>query len=108
LQNAADQLHETSEDAWAERARQFDFQLHLTIADHCGNQPLRGAIYKCWQYKGLSYVLGPDPSEAIQRGLKEHLSILAALQARDSRTASAAMELHLRHASSYRPQKRIV
>ncbi len=108
LQSVADQLPATSDAAWAEHARQFDFQLHLTIADHCCNQPLRGAIYKCWQYKGLSYVLGPDPSESIQRGLTEHLSILAALQARDSRTAAAAMELHLRHASSYRPQKRIV
>jgi DNA-binding GntR family transcriptional regulator len=108
LQAAADQLPPRTDDAWVERARQFDFQLHLTIADYCGNQPLRGAIYKCWQYKGLSYVLGPDPTESIVRGLNEHLSILAALQARDARTAAAAMELHLRHASSYRPQKRIV
>jgi DNA-binding GntR family transcriptional regulator len=108
LEAAAQQSSPGGGDGWIERARQFDFQLHLAIADHCGNQPLRGAIYKCWQYKGLSYVLAPDRADAIERGYQEHLSILEALRARDSQTAAAAMELHLRHASSYRPEKRIV
>jgi DNA-binding GntR family transcriptional regulator len=108
LERAAEVVVPESDADWVERARRFDFQLHLAIADHCNNQPLRGAIYKCWQYKGLSYQLGPDPRESIQRGYKEHCSILAALQGRDSQTAAAAMELHLRHASSYRPEKRIV
>lgn len=93
---------------WPERARQFDFQLHLTIADHCYNLPLRGAIYKCWQYKGLSYELGVDDPLVLRRGYDEHMSIVAAIKARDAQTAAAAMELHLRHASSYRPEKRIV
>jgi DNA-binding GntR family transcriptional regulator len=108
LESAAEDASPEREAGWVERARQFDFQLHLTIADHCGNQPLRGAIYKCWQYKGLSYVLAPDRSDSILRGYKEHLSILEALRAGDSQTAAAAMELHLRHASSYRPEKHIV
>jgi DNA-binding GntR family transcriptional regulator len=93
---------------WTERARQFDFQLHRTLADHCDNLPLRGAIYKCWQYKGLSYELGADDVQALLRGYEEHMSIVAAVKARDAQTAAAAMELHLRHASSYRPEKRIV
>jgi DNA-binding GntR family transcriptional regulator len=93
---------------WTERARQFDFLLHRTLADHCDNLPLRGAIYKCWQYKGLSYELGADDVPALLRGYEEHMSIVAAVKARDAQTAAAAMELHLRHASSYRPEKRIV
>jgi DNA-binding GntR family transcriptional regulator len=97
-----------SDSKWIERARQFDFQLHRTLADHCDNLPLRGAIYKCWQYKGLSYELGSDDVQALLRGYKEHMSIVAAVKARDAQTAAAAMELHLRHASSYRPEKRIV
>jgi DNA-binding GntR family transcriptional regulator len=108
LESAAEDASPERGAGWVERARQFDFQLHLTIADLCGNQPLRGAIYKCWQYKGLSYVLAPDRSDSILRGYKEHLSILEALRAGDSQTAAAAMELHLRHASSYRPEKHIV
>jgi DNA-binding GntR family transcriptional regulator len=108
LESAAEDASPERGVGWVERARQFDFQLHLTIADHCGNQPLRGAIYKCWQYKGLSYVLAPDRSDSILRGYKEHLSILEALRSGDSQTAAAAMELHLRHASSYRPEKHIV
>ncbi|HEX6961178.1 MAG TPA: GntR family transcriptional regulator [Lacipirellula sp.] len=108
MERAADEVAPDADADWVERARQFDYKLHLGIADHSNNQPLRGAIYKCWQYKGLSYQLGPDPSESIRRGYEEHRSILASLQARDSQTTAAAMELHLRHASSYRPEKRIV
>jgi len=93
---------------WAERARDFDFALHRAIADHSGNQPLRGAIYKCWEYKRLSYELGDDRLAFLVRGHHEHLSILTAIQARDGATASAAMELHLRQASAYRPEKRVV
>jgi DNA-binding GntR family transcriptional regulator len=108
LERAGVEVSPQSDANWLDRARQFDFQLHLTIADHCANQPLRGAIYKCWQYKGLSYQLGGDESQALLRGYDEHMSIVAALKAGDSQTAAAAMELHLRHASSYRPEKRIV
>jgi DNA-binding GntR family transcriptional regulator len=108
LERMAAEVAPNTDSQWFKRARQFDFELHQAIADHCGNQPLRGAIHKCWQYKGLSYELGPDRSESILRGYEEHLSILAALKARDVQTASAAMELHLRHASSYRPETRIV
>lgn len=93
---------------WPERARDFDFALHRAIADHAGNQPLRGAIYKCWEYKRLSYELGADRLAILVRGYHEHISILTAIQARDAATAAAAMELHLRQASAYRPEKRVV
>lgn len=93
---------------WPARARDFDFALHKAIADHAGNQPLRGAIYKCWEYKRLSYELADDRLAFLVRGYHEHLSILTAIQARDAATASAAMELHLRQASAYRPEKRVV
>lgn len=108
LERSGSEVAPLSDAKWFERARQFDFQLHLTLADHCDNQPLRGAIYKCWQYKGLSYELGGDETQVLLRGYEGHMSIVAAVKARDSQTASAAMELHLRHASSYRPEKRIV
>ncbi len=108
LERAGLDVAPESDGKWTERARQFDFYLHRTLADHCDNLPLRGAIYKCWQYKGLSYELGADDLQALLRGYEEHMSIVAAVKARDSQTAAAAMELHLRHASSYRPEKRIV
>ncbi len=93
---------------WPERARDFDFALHLGIADHVANQPLRGAIYKCWEYKRLSYELGVDRLATLVRGYQEHLSVLAAIEARDGATAAAAMELHLRQAATHRPEKRVV
>jgi DNA-binding GntR family transcriptional regulator len=108
LKAAAEEVAPNIDDGWPDRARRFDYQLHLTIADHCGNQPLRGAIYKCWQYKRLSYELGPDPTDVVLRGYDDHLSILAALTAHDASAATAAMEAHLRRASTERPEKRIV
>lgn len=108
LQRQADAVDPQNDDDWVRRAREFDFALHLAISENAANQPLRGAIEKCWQYKQLSYALGPDRIDAILRGFREHRTILAAIAARDSATASAAMELHLRLASSYRPEGRIV
>ncbi|MCC7084553.1 MAG: GntR family transcriptional regulator [Pirellulales bacterium] len=93
---------------WLKRAREFDFSLHLAIAHATGNRPLRDTINKCWQFKRLSYQLSCDRAEHILSGYREHLSILAALKARDPARASAAMEIHLRHASSYRPEQRVV
>lgn len=108
LQRQADAVDPQNNDDWPRLARDFDFALHLAISEHAANQPLRGAISKCWQYKQLSYELGPERTEAILRGFREHRIILAAIAARDAATASAAMELHLRLASSYRPEGRVV
>lgn len=93
---------------WLRRAREFDYCLHLTIADYAGNQPLRDAIYKCWRYKWLSYELGLDPLKAVHQGYEEHRSIIEAIKVGDSPMAAAAMELHLRHASSHRPEKLVI
>ncbi|BBO33306.1 GntR family transcriptional regulator [Lacipirellula parvula] len=108
LQRQSDAVDPQNDDDWVRRARDFDFALHLAISEHAANQPLRGAINKCWEYKRLSYTLGPERTDAVLRGLREHRTILGALAARDSATASAAMELHLRLASSYRPAGRVV
>jgi DNA-binding GntR family transcriptional regulator len=108
LQAQADAVDPQSDPDWVKRAREFDFSLHLAISEHAANEPLRGAIDKCWQFKRLSYELGADRSEALLRGFREHRIILAALAARDAATAAAAMELHLRLASSYRPNGRVV
>lgn len=108
LQRQADAVDPQNNDDWPRLAQEFDFAIHLAIADHSENQPLRRAINKCWQFKQLSYELGPDRTESILRGFREHRIILAAIAARDSATASAAMELHLRLASSYRPEGRVV
>lgn len=108
LERIAELAAPCEDPAWDRRARDFDFDLHLGIADYANNEPLRSAIHKCWQYKRLSYELGPDRREALVRGYQDHLLILAAIKARDPDTASAAMELHLRHASSHRPSGRVV
>ncbi len=93
---------------WIKKGQDLDFALHLSIADHTGNEALRQAIYKCWQYKGLSYLLGADSPDVLGRNYPEHVAILGALKAHDSEQASALMKEHLRNASTYRLNPKVV
>jgi len=93
---------------WAEAVEQFDFALHLAIADNTDNLALREAIRKCWSFKRLSYAAVPERPETLTKALQEHLAILAALKARDPQTAAAAMLFHLRSAATLRPERGIV
>jgi len=90
---------------WPLSAREFDFALHLAVADHCGNLALGAAIRKCWSFKELSYSAGSDSPGILEQAFQEHLLILHALEDRDGPTASAAMLLHLRSAAKYRDQR---
>ncbi len=97
-----------SSDAWQTAARRFDYALHLAIAEHCGNLPMRETIRKCWSYKRLSYEVGKDAPDALALGYHEHVAIRQALAARSPETASAAMLYHLQSAGHRRPAGRIV
>lgn len=93
---------------WVDAAQEFDFALHLAVADHCGNFAIGEAIRKCWSFKRLSYVAAPEPPANLERGYSQHLEILAALQVGDAETARVAMLFHLRSASMSRPTPSIV
>ena len=108
LQKLAAAAEPGSQTDWMQAARNFDFALHLTIADYCGNLPVQQSIHKCWSYKKISYDFGSDTPETIEQGLREHIGILNALRAQDSEMAKAAMLLHLRTASHSRSNDRIV
>ncbi len=98
--------NETS--SWVPQARKFDYALHLTIADCCGNLAIGQSIRKCWEYKKLSYDFGSDTPQIIEQGYQEHLTILEALHAGDSAVAKEGMQDHLQTASKYRSSERIV
>jgi DNA-binding GntR family transcriptional regulator len=87
---------------WMKAARKFDHALHLAIADHCGNLPLRKTIYKSWTYKKLVFDAGYNLANPAESGYREHVAILEALSRHDAETASAAMLFHLRSASHIR------
>ena len=93
---------------WHAAAERFDFALHLTIAERCGNLPLAEALRKCWSYKRLSYRAADEPAERLEAGVREHLAILDALAARDGTSAAVAMRYHLRMAAVRRPATTIV
>jgi DNA-binding GntR family transcriptional regulator len=108
LESLADAAAPSSDPQWEQAARELDFALHLSIADHCGNLPLRRSIYRCWQFKRLSYELGCSNPEVEEIGYREHQAILAALIHRDSATASAAMLFHLRSSLLYTKVRQVV
>jgi DNA-binding GntR family transcriptional regulator len=93
---------------WPAAAQRFDFALHLTIADRSGNFALRETIRKIWAFKRLSYLAAPERPETLERGYREHLSLLDALERRDGETARAAMLFHLRSAGTLRQNSTIV
>ncbi|MBS0211105.1 MAG: GntR family transcriptional regulator [Planctomycetes bacterium] len=93
---------------WKKVAQEFDFALHLAIAQHCGNYALGEAIRKCWSFKRLSYLAAPERPETLEQSYGEHLAIVQALRSGDAATARAAVQFHLRSAASMRPTQTIV
>jgi len=93
---------------WQAAAQEFDFAIHLAIADQSGNFALADTIRKIWRFKRISYLAAPEPAETLARGYSEHRALLAALHARDAETARAAMLFHLRSAAMLRGAKNIV
>lgn len=93
---------------WAAAARQFDFALHLAVADYCGNFAAGETLRKIWTFKRVSYLAAPQNLGTLRTSHSEHLSILQALEQRDPRTAEAAMLFHLRSAGNLRQGATII
>ncbi len=93
---------------WQTDAQEFDFALHLTVAERSGNFALGETLRKIWRFKRVSYLAAPEPAETLEKGYAEHLALLAALSQRDAETARAAMLFHLRSAAALRGARNIV
>ncbi|MAT13970.1 MAG: hypothetical protein CMJ46_01720 [Planctomyces sp.] len=98
LANAADSSNSNN---WKDAANRFDYQLHITIAEACGNLPLRESLRKCMSFKLLTYSYSSDAPEILQREYHEHLEILSALEQKLPDTAAAAMKYHLLSSTRY-------
>jgi len=97
-----------SHSGWQAAAQQFDFALHLTVAERAGSFALEQTLRKIWTFKRISYLAAPEPPETLEKGYAEHLALLTALHARDAETARAAMHFHLRSAAALRGARNIV
>lgn len=93
---------------WTPAARFFDFALHLSIAEYCGNLPMAVSIRKCWSYKRLSYELAGDRQRPLKSEYDQHVSILTAIAEGKSQRAHAEMLAHLQAASRTRFGDRVV
>jgi len=93
---------------WQAAAQEFDFALHLTVAERSGNFALGETLRKIWRFKRVSYLAAPERAETLEKGYAEHLALLAALAQHDAETARAAMLFHLRSAAALRGARNIV
>lgn len=108
LRQLAREARPTARGAWREAAQCFDYALHLTAAEFCGNLPLRETIRKCFRYKRLSYEAGGDSDRVLSRDYQEHLAILKRLVDGDGPGAGELMRAHLQSAEERRTNQRIV
>jgi DNA-binding GntR family transcriptional regulator len=97
-----------SHSGWQAAAQEFDFGLHLTVAERSGNFALGETLRKIWRFKRVSYLAAPERAETLEKGYAEHLALLGALAQRDAETARAAMLFHLRSAAVLRGARNIV
>ena len=93
---------------WFEAAQYFDFALHLSIAEFCGNVPIRVSIRKCWMYKWLSYELSEGCRSELKTEYGEHAAILNAVAEGDAERAYQEMHHHLQTASVNRFSPRVI
>ncbi len=93
---------------WTKRARLFDYALHLAIADHSANQPLRGRHLQMLGIQTTVIRIGNRPNDSVVRGYHEHLSILQALKAGDAASASAPWNSPCNTRPSYRPARHVI
>ena len=108
LNELARQAKPHSQATWQAEAQEFDFALHLKVAERSGNFALGETLRKIWQFKRVSYLAAPERADTLEKAYAEHLAILAALAQRDAETARAAMLFHLRSAAGMRGAKNIV
>jgi DNA-binding GntR family transcriptional regulator len=108
LRRLAEDAQASSHGEWRTAARHFDYALHLSVAEFCGNLAVRESIRKCWMYKRVSYDAVADNDDAIRRGFEEHLRILQHLESGERAAARRAMQDHLEEAARYRVHQRIV
>jgi DNA-binding GntR family transcriptional regulator len=93
---------------WLLAAEYFDFALHLSVAEFCGNLALKSTIKKCWSYKRLSYAISDGCRSAIRPEYNQHLAILTALADGDADAARDQMLIHVQTATVSRFADRIV
>jgi DNA-binding GntR family transcriptional regulator len=93
---------------WSLAAEFFDFALHLSIAQFCGNLAIKSTIKKCWSYKRLSYEISDGCKTALRPEYNQHLAILGALADGNREVAREQMLIHIQTATVSRFADRIV
>jgi DNA-binding GntR family transcriptional regulator len=99
LREAADELAagastEGAGRGWTAKALAFDVVFHDAIAEACGNDRLRREIRK-YRHLVRAFCRMSGNSENLRDAYREHLTILAALAARNAETAGRAMREHI-------------
>jgi len=88
---------------WKAAAVFFDAALHLSIAEFCGNLPMKVAIRKCWSYKRLTYHLSSKSQAKLKKDYEHHVQILASVASGSPHETRKLMAEHLKAASKNAP-----
>jgi DNA-binding GntR family transcriptional regulator len=94
--------------AWTQVGEYFDFALHLSVAEFCGNLAMKSTIRKCWSYKRLSYAISDGCKAALKPEYHQHMAILSALAEGNADLAREQMMIHIQTATASRFADRIV
>lgn len=85
---------ESTSDAWAARALDFDQRFHDAIAEASGNRRLRADIAR-YRLLARAFCRLTGSRENLREALKEHLDILSRLEARDGKGAARLAAEHV-------------
>lgn len=89
------------DDEWVGGERKFDAELHLAVAESCGNATLQRDIARYVNLvRFVRSRVGRNPQRLAQ-GHQEHLRILAALESRQPDLAEAEMSAHIASALNF-------
>ncbi|TWT36468.1 HTH-type transcriptional regulator LutR [Posidoniimonas corsicana] len=108
LRTLARDAEESGGQLWEEAAKYFDFALHLSLADYCGNVPIKVSIRRCWKFKMLSYDLSEGCRSSLLQEYEQHLAILSAIARGHGKRARKEMANHLQAASVERFSERVI
>jgi DNA-binding GntR family transcriptional regulator len=96
LRHIVAEMERAAQDGLAERLVEFDFDFHAKIVSLAGNSRFDRVFRDVFDEMRVVVALLDLQSDPIRNGARDHIPILEAIEARDVRTATRALEAHIR------------
>lgn len=96
LRHIVAEMERAARDGLAERLVEFDFDFHAKIVSLAGNSRFDRVFRDVFDEMRVVVALLDLQSDPIRNGARDHIPILEAIEARDVKTATRALEAHIR------------